>query len=222
VWRQGDDLLNFYFLLWYIAVNQIPTIRCKCGKFQGSINKIQSATRAICYCDDCQIYAHYLAQAPRILNPWGGTEVFAVRPRQIVINQGLENLACLSLTESGAWRFYTSCCQTPIANMTRNHKTLHIALIHCCVQHNDDACGRVVQVKRSSAIGVPPTNKITDFVITALHYACSVTFAWLARGYRFNPFISPAAGVPVVRPIILADGELNRLRLLVKEHKNTV
>lgn len=106
--------------------------------------------------------------------------------------------------------------------MTRNPKTLHIALIHCCVQHNDDACSRVVQVKRSSAIGVPPNTKMTDFVITALHYACSVTLAWLARGYRFNPFINPAAGVPVVRPIILAEGEFNRLRLLVKEHKNTV
>lgn len=169
------------------------------------------------------MYAYYLAQAPRMLNPWGGTEVLAVRPRQIVINQGLDYLACMSLTESGAWRFYTRCCHTPIANMTRNTKTVHIALMHACVpcaQGNELIGGRVVQVKRASAIGVPPKTKMTDFVIAAFHYAGSVLWAGLARGYRFNPFINQAAGVPLVRPIILSADELNRLKLLVQEHKN--
>lgn len=38
-------------------------LRCRCGALQGVLQVSRSATRAVCYCADCQAYAWYLGAA---------------------------------------------------------------------------------------------------------------------------------------------------------------
>ena len=55
-------------------------IRCRCGKLQGEISHAELGTRAVCYCHDCQAFAHFLGAAEEYFDPLGGTEIVAIAP----------------------------------------------------------------------------------------------------------------------------------------------
>lgn len=92
-------------------------IQCECAKFRAKLKAFPKSTpgRLVCYCDDCQAYLHHLARTD-LLDSNGGTEVIPAYPADVEILQGLENLACIRLSPSGTFRFFASCCNTPIAN----------------------------------------------------------------------------------------------------------
>lgn len=100
------------------------TLKCACGKLQGTINDVSPVLnkRFICYCDDCQAYAHYLDRVKQVLDVNGGTEIVTCYPASIHITQGIENLACVRLSDDGMFRWYAGCCKTPIANTPTNPK----------------------------------------------------------------------------------------------------
>lgn len=75
-----------------------------------------SGNRLTCMCDTCQAYAHHLGQADKILDQYGGTDVFQMTPSQLSITEGIENLRCLRLEGRGVLRWYAGCCNTPVAN----------------------------------------------------------------------------------------------------------
>lgn len=198
-------------------------ISCKCGKFQGTIKNIELGTRAICYCTDCQIYAHYLHAQSEILNCLGGTEVIAVRPKQISIISGSEYLSCISLTNLGAFRFFAHCCKTPICNMPRKSHTDHISLLHNSLNRNLVAeifNDRALHVKRKSALGNPPKNKPLYFIASSLYYIYSVFFSRISNGYKFNPFINQENHKPIVNNFILDETELKQLENIVCRRNN--
>jgi hypothetical protein len=39
-------------------------LQCRCGTIQGHVDDPRSANRALCYCRDCQAFAHFLG-SPR-------------------------------------------------------------------------------------------------------------------------------------------------------------
>ena len=81
------------------------TIECQCGKLSGTAEaRYAKGYRAICLCDDCQAYAHYLGHAATVLDKNGGTDVFPINPAELKITQGIENLKCLRLIPSGMFR----------------------------------------------------------------------------------------------------------------------
>jgi Family of unknown function (DUF6151) len=73
-------------------------------------------THSMCYCDDCQTFAHYLERADDVLDANGGTGAFGLAPAQITIDQGVEQLRCVRLGPKGLYRWYAECCKTPVAN----------------------------------------------------------------------------------------------------------
>ena len=107
-------------------------LQCQCGQVKGRAIDISPETvnRVVCYCDDCQNFAHYLKQAERTLNEHGGTDIVQITPPQIQIDQGLEQLRSVRLKEKGLIRWYTQCCQTPVAN-TVSESIPFVGLIHC-------------------------------------------------------------------------------------------
>ena len=113
--------------------NSDYAIRCKCGRLHGVLSRSAPATRAICYCRDCQAYAHALGKPESILDPLGGTEVVATLQQYITFDKGADSLACLSLREQGLLRWYASCCKTPIANITRDPKLSYVGVMHSCL-----------------------------------------------------------------------------------------
>lgn len=92
-------------------------IQCDCGNFRAELTQFPKNTpgRFICYCDDCQAFLNYLKR-PELLNENGGTEIIPAYPVDIKIIAGQDVVKCVRLHSKGMYRYYTSCCQTPIAN----------------------------------------------------------------------------------------------------------
>lgn len=110
------------------------SIACKCGQFQGEPDQqlAHPHNRLLCYCDDCQGFAHYLGNAEGILDEQGGTDITQVTAGSLTITQGLEHLACVRLSPKGLRRWYAKCCNTPIGNAP-SVSLPFIGLIHSCL-----------------------------------------------------------------------------------------
>ena len=191
-------------------------IRCRCGKLQGLLSHPERGTRAVCYCRDCQAFAHFLGPDLEILDPLGGTEVIATVPGLVSFTAGTEQLACMTLTEQGILRWYAGCCRTPIGNTPRNRKFSYVGLIHSCLRSSgsafDDSFGAVrMRVNRQSASGSPPSAPVAGFIAAVLRYLGRLAWLRVSGKYRENPFFDAATGRPRVQPRTLSRAEHDQL-----------
>lgn len=79
----------------------------------------KTTNRVVCYCDDCQAFAHFLGRAD-ILDPHGGSDVVQVAPGALRFDRGYQRIVGIRLSPKGLHRFYTECCQTPVGNTMPN------------------------------------------------------------------------------------------------------
>src|SRR5438552_314245 len=118
-------------------------LQCRCGTIKGYVVRPGMAKRAVCYCKDCQAFAHFLKRADTVLDEHGGTAIVATVPKQVHFTQGLEALACMSLSDHGLIHWYASCCNTPIGNTPRDFKTPYVGLIESCPKIDWSTCPAV-------------------------------------------------------------------------------
>jgi hypothetical protein len=92
-------------------------VRCRCGEVVGRVTDAspENANRVVCYCDDCQAFAHHLGRAD-LLDAHGGTDVVQVAPASLSFDRGNDRVVGLRLTPKGLYRWYASCCKTPLGN----------------------------------------------------------------------------------------------------------
>src|SRR5258706_617911 len=92
-------------------------LSCRCGAVRGSVSNAARDTvnRCICYCDDCQAFAHHLGRAD-LLDAHGGTDIVQVAPASLTFQEGAERIVGLRLKPKGLYRFYAECCKTPLGN----------------------------------------------------------------------------------------------------------
>lgn len=194
-------------------------IRCRCGSFRAQLARPERGTRAVCYCKDCQAFAHFLGPPPGMLDAHGGTDIVAVRPRDVTFLQGAEQLACMSLAPGGLLRWFTRCCRTPIGNTPRAMQLAHVGLVHSALEAEgglDQAVGPVrMRVNRQSAHGSPPAARPFTFAAAIAGYLLRLLGSRLGGEYRSNPFFDPATGRPRVAPQVLTPEEHRRLKALV-------
>jgi hypothetical protein len=108
-------------------------LRSQCGAIRGYVALPAKTVRAICYCRDCQAFARYLARAGDVLDEHGGTDIVATAPSHVRFEQGLDALACMSLSATGILGWYASCCRTPFGNTPSDRKTHYVGLVHNCL-----------------------------------------------------------------------------------------
>jgi hypothetical protein len=98
-------------------VSPTAELACRCGNVRGTLREAspETVTRAICYCDDCQAFAHRLGRAD-LLDAYGGSDILQVAPAALEFREGLEHIVGLRLSPKGLYRFHTSCCNTPVGN----------------------------------------------------------------------------------------------------------
>ncbi len=174
------------------------------------------ANRAVCYCKDCQAFAHFLERPDdAVLNELGGTEIVATLPRHVHFTQGLETLVCMSLSDHGLLRWYTRCCNTPIGNTPRDFKTSYVGLVHSCLVKRapslQDSFGPVRMVlKTNSAKGKVKSTPIRN-VVTLLKILKSVVAARTSGNYKSNPFFVEDSGTPIKQPRVLTKAERTRV-----------
>ena len=92
-------------------------VRCRCGEVVGVVTNAspQKVNRVICYCDDCQAFAHQLGRAD-LLNAQGGSDIVQVAPASLTFTKGQNRIAGVRLTPKGLFRWHTTCCNTPVGN----------------------------------------------------------------------------------------------------------
>lgn len=199
--------------------NVVP-LRCECGKFQGEAELGHRSGRFVCYCDDCQAFATYLGKESRVLDAAGGTEITPVPPARIrLAGGGLELLACVRLTEKGMYRWYTSCCRSPIGNV-QNSKMPYVGMISTIFAFKNEeerkaSLGEVkARVMGKFARKTPPEGTTDSMSVGAMWWVIQFMVpAFLKRQHRPHPFFQGDA--PIVPARVLTASE-NKMAHTVK------
>ncbi len=184
-------------------------LRCRCGRLQGEVRVSRAATRAICYCRDCQAFARFLRDD--LLDAAGGTEVVAMAPANVSLEAGLESLACVSLSPRGILRWYAECCRTPIANTPRNPRVPYAGLVHACL--GDEPGRRAsfgpirLSANRKSAHGDAVAVPWPRAAVALGSLGAALLAARVSGGYRQTPFFDLASGKPVRERRVLSPKE---------------
>lgn len=189
------------------------SIRCACGSLQGAVTKTAPANHCVCYCRDCQAFAHFLGRAVDALDAQGGVKVIQVPANHVEFSAGADNLACIRLTNKGLLRWYASCCNTPIGATFPTMKLSFVGLIHSCLENDEptieQSFGPVgTQVNVQHAKGEPIKQRGLAIAIARLMRM--LLWARLNGSYRQTPFFQPT-GTPIVEPVILDDQQRRTL-----------
>ena len=137
---------------------------CRCGQIQGHLAMSAVKTNhVVCYCKDCQAFAHWLSDQ-ECLNAASGTEIVQVPPCAFHISQGQQQLACMRLAPKGLYRWYSRCCHTPIAN-TVGASFPMVGIIHTFIRSGQDSLPPVMQVNVANATGPVTANEQSDGLI---------------------------------------------------------
>jgi hypothetical protein len=190
-------------------------LRCACGAVRGVARGLGPGRghRVVCYCDDCQAFAHFLGGAERILDSHGGTDIFQTSSSRLEIGQGNDRLACVRLTPRGPLRWYADCCRTPIANTPPSPHVPFAGLIHAFLdfaatgRSRDELLGPVrTRIYARFAAGDRARLDAHDGLPVVRLFARVAPFllsAWLRRDPLRSPFFDPATRAPIAPPQVL-------------------
>lgn len=196
-------------------------VRCKCGALQGVLGNLRSANRVVCYCHDCQAFAHVLGDAGNILDARGGSDIVQALPKNLTFTAGSDKLACLRLTRKGLLRWYAACCHTPIGNTLATPKLSFIGLLHVCLDSTaislDEAFGPAeARVHTRGAIGEPKPREVGKGKMSG--WLIRTAFRARFNGdYKHTPLFRPDTGAPIVTPRVLSGPELTNVMAAVRK-----
>jgi len=198
--------------------HDIP-LRCDCGSLSGVALGIAPSTgcRVVCYCDDCQAFARFLAR-PGITDEWGGTDILQLAPARVRLTGGVEALRCVRLSDKGMHRWYCGECKTPIGN-TVSPRVPFVGLIHNFMDHRsdgrerDEAVGKplgYVQTKYALG-GLPARPSGTSLLRVIVRSLSLLGKAWLSGAGSPSAFFDDRTRVPRVTPRVLQADERRAL-----------
>jgi hypothetical protein len=190
-------------------------VRCRCGEVRGIATDLSPRTvnRVVCYCDDCQAYAHQLGRAD-LLDDKGGSDIVQMAPAALSFTKGQDRIAGLRLTPKGLYRWYATCCNTPVGN------TLGPAVpfVGLPVQsfdapRPDDVFGRPMgAILGKYAVGEPPAGS-TGFNFALFLRAIGRVIGWRLGGKTWpHPFFAREDRAPLYPLTIVPQERREALR----------
>jgi hypothetical protein len=192
-------------------------LRCRCGEVRGFVADASPHTvnRIVCYCDDCQAFAHQIRRAD-LLDAHGGSDIVQLAPASLTLVQGQDRIVGLQLTPKGLFRWHTSCCNTPMGNTL----SPAIPFVGIVVQafdggapRADEAFGRPVgAIFGKFAIDEPPAGS-KRMSPSLLWRAIRMVLSWRLRGRAWpNPFFRRDTRAPIYPVTVLSQSERDALR----------
>ncbi len=190
-------------------------LQCRCGTLKGYVSHSGNVNRCVCYCRDCQAFAHFLGRPAEILDAQGGTDVIQTRPANVTFTQGRDVLACMRLAEKGLLRWYTTCCNTPVGNTLADFRVSFVGLVHNCLEGGggslDDSFGPIrAHVNTKSTQGKVQSSPVA-MVLVILRFIALAGGARINGSYKRTPFFSVDTGAPVATPKVLSLSEREAL-----------
>lgn len=195
-------------------------LRCSCGTVRGVVHGVarRHANRAVCYCDDCQSFAHFLGHAGEILDAYGGTPIVQLSPARLELAAGAEQLRVMRLTAKGALRWYTACCSWPIGNTLATRQVPFLGLIETAIEAGQGADAIDLTVgpvhARAFARFARGDTSVLEKVYKGPPIALALRLAglmvrWRLRGdHKRSPFFDAETSAPVSAPHVLSPAQL--------------
>jgi hypothetical protein len=172
---------------------------CRCGVFAAEADT-SGGLRAVCYCNSCRNFA-IRTGAEGVLDEAGGSDLFQVAPERMRFLRGAENLSWLRLSSRGPVRWFTTCCNTPVAS-TLETPAIPFVTLQSHRFANPSALGPVkVRVFREAATGRVPDDGGGAIKLYA-NFGFRALKSKLSGGSKRNPFFGSdgkpiASGGPV-------------------------
>ncbi len=194
-------------------------LRCRCGEVHGHVKNASSKTgnRIACYCDDCQAFAHHLHRAD-VLDAHGGTDIVQVAPASLSFARGVDRIAGLRLAPKGLYRWYASCCNTPLGNMLSPAVPfigIAAQAFDVDAQTADGVFGKPVgAILGTYAIGEPPpgSTRLNPWFILGV---IRTILGWRLRGLGWpHPFFDRATRAAIYPITVLTYEQREALRPL--------
>ncbi|MEJ1934546.1 DUF6151 family protein [Nostoc sp. NIES-2111] len=195
------------------------TFACHCGAVRGTVGSTGpgAVNRVVCYCDDCQAFAHWLGRSD-LLDQSGGSDIVQLAPASMAFTDGETNVAGIRLSPRGLFRFYTSCCHTPVGNMVGTGIPFVgvVAQAFFAEKQNPDSLfgPPIGAIKGEYAVGTPPAgSKGMPFGLMAR--AILKVLSWRMTGRAWpHPFFDRSTGKPNFPVTVVAPEDREQLRLL--------
>jgi hypothetical protein len=176
-----------------------------------------SGFRFICYCKDCQAFAHFLERSD-VLDLAGGTDIFQMASGRVKLITGTDAVRCLRLSDKGVLRWYADCCRTPIGNTAASPRFPVVAVIHSFMVHGadghtrDEALGLpACRIYERSAVGPLSPNAPAPPSLGVLARRASKIFGWWVFGLgRPSPLFDNRTNAPLAVPRVLMQNERER------------
>lgn len=181
---------------------KLVSLECKCGSLNGELKVVSNkkSYHIHCLCSDCQSFATYLQNEDKILDKFGGSELFQTYPAYIKITKGKEN---------SLMRWHTSCCNMPIANTMTSASVPFVGLSVKLMKFSSEEeklniLGPVILKSfGKSARGTKPLDAYDTFpksyMLKMLRF---MLVGWLGSKNKPSPFFT--GNNPVSKPKVLA------------------
>lgn len=172
-------------------------LRCRCGRVSGHL-ETGNGTLIQCHCSDCERYRAHL-QPDISREP--GVEIYQTTPDRLEITEGWEHVTCLRLGPKGMYRWYASCCKTPLANCLISPMMPFAGVVVEAIAEEDrDKLGKLRVITGRVAQGGKPDNRNVGMMVWGV-LKRGLT-ARLVGTERHAPFFD-AEGSPAKEPEIL-------------------
>ncbi len=189
----------------------VVDLQCFCGAFKGNlqVGPNKRSFHVHCLCRDCQNFATFLKNEDKILDQHGASELFQTYPAYMKVTQGKENLTCIQFKENSLIRWYTSCCNAPVANTMPNARMpfigLSVKLMNFSSEEDKAKAIGPVSMKAfgRSARGSKPKDAYDKFPKSFMPKVLKfMLLGFLGSKHKPSPFFKGKD--PVVKPKVLA------------------
>lgn len=198
-------------------MSRVAEFRCRCGEVRGVVTNASPRTvnRVICYCGDCQAFVHKLGRAD-LLDAHGGSDIVQVAPASFAFTKGQDRIRGLRLTSKGLYRWYASCCNTPVGN-TLTPAVPFVGILVTAfdqgAQRADDVFGRPTgAIQGKHAVGGAPAGS-TGINLSLFLRALGKILRWRFGGKAWpHPFFARDRDAPIYPVDVLSHDEREVLR----------
>jgi hypothetical protein len=183
------------------------SVTCQCGKFHAVIRDASASNgnHGLCYCKDCQAYAHHLGQFGVVTDAKGGTPVYQTQPARVKITAGKDQLALLQLAPKGLYRWYTRCCNTPICNTVGNPKISFAGFLDANITPRE-ALGPIRFHYKSEHALAPVTEPSGSMIGFIARTVRAIALERITGRWKKTPFFGED-GRAIVKPYVLSEAE---------------
>ena len=198
-------------------------LRCRCGAVRAIVTDAspRAVNRVVCYCDDCQAFVQRLGRAD-LLDAHGGSDIVQLAPASLTFVRGQDRIKGLRLSPKGLYRWYASCCNTPVGN-TASPAIPFVGIIATAFDHDEQRANEVFGAPLGAifgkfAVGQAPEGS-TGLNLSLLLRAIRKVLGWRLGGKVWpHPFFKRDDGAAVYPVQVLSPEEREALRPLCGPH----